>query len=754
MRSYQLFFATILGMLAFKTQAQQVYFKHRTNIPVTINNQLLPHAWAGGLNSPQFHRIRLNNDTIEDLIVFDRTSNTKPQTYLAVQNGTGFTWKYSPEYEAFLPPLRFWIGIADFNNDGREDIFTYNIFGMEIYKNTTSPGQFPSFQLAFAPLEFQLSGGVITNLPFNPQDLPGLVDVDNDNDLDVLVFDFFAGGTLIWYKNLRSDLNLHNDTMRMVEGDYCWGDFFEDDTCMTFTYNYNCPLRPAGTGPATGAKGARTMHAGSTVSLYDYDGDGDRDLFMGDIGCNELYFLRNIGTPTNAIVAPTPPTFPPNTLPANFPIYPAAFFEDFDFDGKTDMMVAPNTPNDEANKVNFQFSSWFYKNIHPGNGSTFQFVKSNFLQDGMIDLGQFARPALEDIDKDGDLDLLVGNDGRLISAGNYRGSLSLFTNTGTATNPSFTLTNSDYLGLSSQGRIRIQPIFVDYNNDGKRDLIVTSFSTGSNQGQVRLYTNTASNANFPYQFNSTNSQLLTIPCASGDMHHFHDLDNDGDQDVLIGKSSGRLFYLQNNNGAFTTVTSTFMGLDLATFDRDLAPFVTDINNDSLQDLVFSTSRGIVMVIDHVKQNLADSLPRYEVQLFNTLSGLTNPMNNGSNNCIAIGDLNGDGAKDIVVGTFAGGLHYLENTNGVLSAPLTEIEQRNPVVSLWPNPSPGRFNFKSEDSGWLQAFTVDGRSIGDELRINAGQETLIDHQLAPGIYMIRFLADNSQKPVHKRLIIRP
>src|ERR1051326_6298663 len=53
----------------------QMGFTRQDSVRVYYNNVLQPYAWAGGVNSPQFSEIDLNQDGILDLFVFDRTGN-------------------------------------------------------------------------------------------------------------------------------------------------------------------------------------------------------------------------------------------------------------------------------------------------------------------------------------------------------------------------------------------------------------------------------------------------------------------------------------------------------------------------------------------------------------------------------------------------------------------------------------------------------------------------------------------------------
>src|SRR5690606_20077328 len=100
--------------------------------------------------------------------------------------------------------------------------------------------------------------------------------------------------------------------------------------------------------------------------------------------------------------------FPANQ-PVNFCIFPAAFYEDVDFDGVKDLIASPNLFSKEYLNTLFDRSVWFYKNTGTSSEPTFSLVRQNFLQNEMIDVGDNAVPALIDIDGDGDDDLLISS---------------------------------------------------------------------------------------------------------------------------------------------------------------------------------------------------------------------------------------------------------------------------------------------------------------------------------------------------------
>ena len=64
------------------TNAQDFSFRFDTSLKISQSGQILTNAFAGGLNAPQFSTCKLDNDGIDDLVVFDRTSQ-KLYTFLA-----------------------------------------------------------------------------------------------------------------------------------------------------------------------------------------------------------------------------------------------------------------------------------------------------------------------------------------------------------------------------------------------------------------------------------------------------------------------------------------------------------------------------------------------------------------------------------------------------------------------------------------------------------------------------------------------
>ena len=106
----------------------QNFFKRDTSINVLENGQYFNLPFAGGINSAQFSEIDLNLDGTMDLVCFDKAGNK----IIPFINENG-NYVYSPSYRNLFPEIHDWIILADYNCDGKNDIYTYSSGGIAIY---------------------------------------------------------------------------------------------------------------------------------------------------------------------------------------------------------------------------------------------------------------------------------------------------------------------------------------------------------------------------------------------------------------------------------------------------------------------------------------------------------------------------------------------------------------------------------------------------------------------------------------------
>ena len=202
-----------------------------------------------GLNSGQYGTIDLNGDGMDDLAIFDRTTG-KISTFIS----DGFSYQYQPEYEYFFPAnLNSWMLLADYDCDGKKDIFSNTTFGLKVYRNTTAEQL--SFELQEDPLQTE-SGGLLINLQVGSSDLPSISDVDGDGDLDILVFRFATGNSIEYHQNQSVENTGSCGQLQYSLITNSWGNFKECE-CGEYAFGEDC-----------GALGGRQQHAGGKVSTY------------------------------------------------------------------------------------------------------------------------------------------------------------------------------------------------------------------------------------------------------------------------------------------------------------------------------------------------------------------------------------------------------------------------------------------------------------------------------------------------------
>ncbi|HZX75208.1 MAG TPA: VCBS repeat-containing protein, partial [Cyclobacteriaceae bacterium] len=490
--------------------AQFTYSIDQT-IPVEKNGESLDLAWAGGLNAAQLNTMDLNGDNKQDLVIFDRAAN-KVITYLNQNNH----YVYSPEYESLFPAgVDQWMLLRDFDCDGKKDIFTSDPFGIRVFQNITGVGQ----NLTWKDLDILLTIGLSQNqinLKVNQSDIPAIDDVDGDGDLDVLSLQFAStDGMVEFHKNMSVENTGKCGPMQLQLNTKSWGSFTECE-CGQFALNGTTCDQLAG---------GRTEHVGGKALItIDFDHNGVRDLLFVEESCSNLYLLNNDGTKDNAHIVSSA-AFPPSK-PIDLQIFPAPYLEDVDFDGLADLIVSPNTYVRSTFNDNLKQSLLLYKNTGTTLLPSFTFVKSNFLQDEMIEIGDYAVPSFTDLDHDGDLDMFIG----AYSTQTYRGSIYHFENIGTRSSPSFRYVTDDFLGLKAAmisgfnpPFYGIKPQFADMNADGETDLAFTA--TNPITGITRLYYIPSKNNVIDF----STGQFVTINVTIGATENLYiiDINHDG-----------------------------------------------------------------------------------------------------------------------------------------------------------------------------------------------------------------------------------
>ncbi len=200
------------------------------------------------------------------------------------------------------------------------------------------------------------------------------------------------------------------------------------------------------------------------------------------------------------------------------------------------------------------------------------------------------------------------------------------------------------------------PTFIDLDGDGDLDAVVGNVEGGllsyRNDGSSFSQLTGAANPFDGVDVNGSSNQGYSAPEAV-------DIDSDGDLDLVVGERFGTLLYFRDNGTSFGAVTGAanpFNGLDFGDFS---VPEFVDLDGDNDMDLVVGLggAGGIRTFL-----NTAGS--------FAEVTGASNPLNGltgGQYSAPAFIDFDGDGDRDMVVGTQFGTLLSFRNNGGSFTA---------------------------------------------------------------------------------------
>ncbi|NOX17842.1 MAG: choice-of-anchor D domain-containing protein [Chlorobi bacterium] len=272
-----------------------------------------------------------------------------------------------------------------------------------------------------------------------------------------------------------------------------------------------------------------------------------------------------------------------------------------------------------------------------------------------IDAGDYSTPTFTDIDGDGLLDLVIGNND---------GTLKHYEQNST-NSTSFTLQSPNYLETSADTidvGVRSAPFFYDIDNDGKLDLLI-----GEDRGAIFHYEQTSTNA---ITFDLISSEFNNITSTSNENTTpiITDLDGDNLLDLLFGDWDGKIYHYEQaspNSYTFTMQSDDFLSRDLG---FHTCPTIGDFFADGKLDLVIGEwDNADNDQMTHWTQNSSNStsFSLTKAPMFNNLPGAYFAP--------VIVDLDGDNLLDLIVGYSSGELCRYEATLGVSTDVVSNIE---------------------------------------------------------------------------------
>lgn len=674
------------------------------SIPVFTSEGQITMPFTPGINAAQFQEMDTNGDGREELVVWDINSRR-----ILVFAFDGEKFSYLPAMGFYFPSdVNGFLVLADFDGDGRKDLFTSSPFGIKAYKNITPPGSaIPQWEVAQNFL--RLDNG--SNVTANNLDTPLFIDIDGDGDLDILTFNFAMGDYIEFYRNTSVERKGVADIDGFAFPEARWGGF-EFCGCGAFSFGLTCAGMPIGM-PEEDYPQARIEHSGGHSLLYtDFDGDGVKDLLMGQDECNTLYFLPNKGTNSNPVFDEFHLELPGFGSLPEFPVFHAAYL------WRNNLLVSSLASGTAAT-----FQADYGKNIFKSDGSMF----TSFLQDQILDLGENSRPFFRGFGEDGEL-IVTSN---AFFNGKVVGKAARFS----VSAQGWSLEDDDYLELSSLDLLDLQ--YFEYRNAaGNRSYWLVGTDTVNFALTRKIYVSASADFTGKREVLLPGLQVFPLDQISLFTH-------EGTGHLLLARQTGELvlFKSRDNFTSLELVERQFLGFSDNPANRNLNIHVVQDGGTSLFAI---DQRGVLTFIN----DFMNQSQRETVLIRNSEAEDFRPSRLGRITSISSIPRPFDNSRDLLLGSSGGGLELLKNK---LKA---QIPGEELMLKVFPNPSSGTFSVLSSQMLNLRVVNMLGQVIAENLEITANRNNSFQFPLLnPGVYILDFTTENGGK-ITRKLIVRP
>ncbi|MBK8487539.1 MAG: T9SS type A sorting domain-containing protein [Bacteroidetes bacterium] len=702
-----------------------VFGQYILNQDIVFNNAegTMQLPFCGGLNTPQFSQIDMNQDGKNDLYVYDGSAY-KHLVFINTGSSAEPEFKYAPEYEKNFPAVEDWAVLHDFNCDDIPDFLAYKNGGTILYKGEISEGTIV-FNLYKQKLTY--TSTIVIPIYTARTDIVAFDDIDSDGDMDVLAF-AVAGTLLRFYKNKSAEMGYGCDSLIYNIEDYCWGQINEGAECSGAELGISC------IGGFDEEIENSRIHVGSTILVYDQDNDGDKDLILGDVSCDNIVYYENGGSADFANMIWKDTLFPSYDFPLKLHLFPASFLIDFNNDSKKDLLVAPNDYINSWNTDNI----WYYKNISTADTFYFEYQTNTLLSEHFVDAGANSRPVFFDFNADGLQDILIGVSNTFGPDNIKKYGMWLYKNIGTTALPQYEFYSNDYAAMGEYLLSDLAPFPADIDGDGDIDLLL-----GLYDGTFILLENIAGAGNTAI-FNSPVFNYQSIDVGGYSVPCLFDVNGDGSLDLISGKSSGILSYYENTGTtsapAFTLISENWGGVDVrkpGSFEGYSAPFMFR-NSEGLMQLAVGSFYGFIHLYDEIEESLAGEFHQRDTLFLGYVPGFRSSIF-GYN-------IFGDEALEFIVGNVRGGIQIFEQDPDVSVSEHIELHP----LKIFPNPAGDvvQIYYPLNTTSEILVYNMEGQLVYSNTMI--GENILMNIQdLSSGLYILQ--VRNSKEIITKIFI---